>query len=69
VDMDRHLDDVYFNVMRNGELVNVCFSDLDSQEAEKILNTKGEVYLRSLCLYLGDRLKQIGNELNITKNN
>ena len=57
----RNLDGVYYRVIRDGIHVNRCFSDL-SEAAE--YNTE---QLRRLCRYLSMSLRQIGDALDLVR--
>ena len=63
--MDRNLDGVFFRVERRGRFENVCFSDLTDAERDLVMTGKDEVWLRDLCRYLGRRLREIGDELDV----
>ena len=70
--MNRNLDKIYFRVMRDGKGVNVCFSDLTPNERADIyeeLVLKGDShiaeYYRRVAYHLADRLKAIGDELDL----
>ena len=63
--MNRNLDGCYFRVKRNGKWGNVCFSDLSAEERERVMDVRDVDWLKSLCRYLADRIKDIGNELDI----
>lgn len=63
--MNRHLDGVYFRVVRAGKWRNVCFSDLTEGERTKVLEGRSEEWLKSLCCHLADSLKDIGEEFDI----
>lgn len=61
----RNLDGVFFRVKREGEYKNICFSDLTEEEMVKVLKDKDINWLKSMCLILGKRLKEIGNEFDL----
>lgn len=61
----RNLDGVYFRVSRGGGWENACFTDLTVEEREKQLEGRSTDWLKSLCCYLGDRLREIGDELDL----
>lgn len=62
---NRNLDGVFFRVKREGEYKNICFSDLTEEEMIKVLKDKDTNWLKSMCLILGKRLKEIGNEFDL----
>lgn len=64
--MDRELDGMYFRVKRNKVFENVCFSDLTEAEMDEVLKNRPEEWLKGACKYLGKRIKQIGEELDIS---
>lgn len=63
--MNRNLDGVFFKIKRNDEFLNICFSDLTHEEMVEVMKNKDEVWLKSLCLILDKKIKEIGDELNI----
>lgn len=63
--MNRNLDGCYFRVNRNNKYINVCFSDLTEKEREEILKNRTVDWLKNLCCYLADRLKDIGEQFDI----
>ncbi len=63
----RNLDRVYRRVERNGEPLNICFSDLTLSEKEDYLNTLAVVGLKELAIYLADTLYEIGCEFDIVR--
>ena len=64
--MDRELDGYYFRVKRDDRWQNICFSDLSQQEMEEVLENKGIEFCKSLCIGLGKRIHEIGDELRIS---
>lgn len=63
--MDRNLDGIYFRVNRDGKWDNVCFSDLDEPEMIEAMKDKDITWIKSLCIILGKRIKEIGDEFNL----
>ena len=63
--MNRNLDGVYFRVKRNNMWNDVCFSDLTESEMIDVMKNKDMSWMKSLCIILGKRIKEIGDELNI----
>lgn len=63
--MNRELDGVYFRVKRNNEYDNVCFSDMTEEEMKEVLQGRDPEWLKSLCIILGKRLKEIGDYFDI----
>ena len=63
--MDRNLDGVYFRVQRDDKWQNICFSDLTADEREEIGKDRSLEWWKSLAFILADRLKEIGDELDI----
>ena len=61
----RNLDGCYFRVERNGKWQSVCFSDLTAEEREKMMAERNAEWLASLCNHLADKLRRIGDELDI----
>ena len=65
--MIRDLDGVYFRIERDGKFQSICFSDLTNEEMHKVLENKSNEWLRSMCIYLGEALKDIGETFNIVR--
>ena len=65
--MNRNLDGCYFRVERGGKWQNICFSDLTETERAAILGDKPATWLKSLCCHLADTLKEIGDQLDIVR--
>lgn len=63
--MDRNLDGVYFRIKRDGIYDNVCFSDLTDSEMVEVMKEKDINWIKSLCMILGKKIKEIGNEFDI----
>lgn len=64
--MDRNLDGCYFRVQRDGKWCNICFSDLTEDERNTVMEGRETEWFRSLCCYLADRLKKLGDDLEIS---
>lgn len=67
--MDRNLDGVYFRTNRNGEWVNVCFSDLENWERDLVTESFTVESWKRLAYHLGDVLKEVGDEFNVVRVN
>lgn len=65
--MNRNLDGCYFRVKRDGKWQDICFSDLTKEEQKLMLKDKNEEWLKRLCFYLADLIKDIGDKLDIVK--
>lgn len=63
--MNRELDGVYFRVKRNDKYDNICFSDMTEEEMKDVLQGRDPEWLKSLCIILGKRLKEIGDYFDI----
>ena len=61
----RNLDGVYNRVQRYGKYVNRCFTDMTLDEQEKFMTRFGEEGLKRLCLHLAERLREVGDQLDI----
>ncbi len=61
----RDLDGVYFRVCRNGKWCSICFSDLTTDERQRIIQDKDLEWMRRLVFILTDTLREIGDEFNI----
>ena len=65
----RNLDGCYFRIERNGKFENICFSDLTAEEREFVANLRGVKmagdWWKSLAYHLADRLRLIGDEMDI----
>lgn len=61
----RNLDGCYFTIERDGENVNLCFSDMTETERGKVMAGKGTPWLMALAEHLADRLHYIGDIYDI----
>ena len=61
--MNRNLDGVYFRIGKE----NICFSDLTDEQKADVMKDRGIEWLKSLCIILGNTIKEIGDELDIVK--
>lgn len=65
--INRDLDGCYFRVKRGDKYENVCFSDLTERERDELFsrNEKSAEWWKSLAYHLADRLRLIGDELDL----
>ena len=63
----RNLDGAYYRVVRDGKCVNRCFSDLSEDEQDVIMEKYDAEQLRRLCRCLCISLRQIGDTLNLVR--
>ena len=63
----RNLDGVYYRVVRDGNHVSRCFSDLSESEQDVIMEKYDAEQLRWLCRYLSMSLRQIGDALDLVR--
>ena len=63
--MNRNLDGVYFRIERDGEWQNICFSDLTEDEMNKVMENRGEEWLKQMCRILAKSLKDLGDQFDI----
>jgi hypothetical protein len=66
--MNRKLDGCFFRVKRDDKWQNVCFSDLTEDERDELFESKDQrsaLWWKSLAYHLADRLKMIGDELDL----
>ena len=63
----RNLDGVYYRVVRDGNHVSRCFSDLSESEQDMIMEKYNAEQLRRLCRYLSMSLRQIGDALDLVR--
>ena len=61
--MRRNLDGVYFRIGKE----NICFSDLTDEQKTNVMKNRDTEWLKSLCIILGNTIKEIGDELDIVK--
>ncbi len=64
--MNRNLDSAYFRIKRDNKWQNICFSDLIIDERQEVLKDKSAECVKSICLQLADKLKEIGDKFDIT---
>lgn len=67
IPVSRNLDGVYYRVVRVGKYVNRCFSDLSEAEQDGIMAEYNAEQLRRLCRYLSISLRQIGDTLELVR--
>lgn len=58
-----NLDRNIFKVRRNGEDMEVCFSDLSETEKDIVLSSKQTIFLRQLCRDLAKELRSFAEEV------
>lgn len=63
----RNLDGVYCRVLRDGRYVSRCFSDLSEAEQDMIMAKYNAEQLRRLCRRLCISLRQIGDTLDLVR--
>ena len=63
--MNRNLDGCYFRIERDGKWQSICFSDLTPEEMDRVMEGRGEKWLRSLCKHLAHVIQSIGEEFDI----
>ncbi len=63
----RNLDGVYYRVVRDGNHVSRCFSDISESEQDVIMEKYDAEQLRRLCRYLSMSLRQIGDALDLVR--
>lgn len=68
IPVSRNLDGVYYRVVRDGKNVNRCFSDLTESEQDEIMAEYNAEQLRRLCRHICVSLRQIGDTLDIIRN-
>ena len=65
--MRRNLDGVYYHVIRDGKYVDRCFTDLTESEQDGIMTEYNTEQLRRLCRYLCIRIRQIGEMVDLVR--
>ena len=63
----RNLDGVDYRVVRDGIHVNRCFSDLSQAEQDVMMAEYNTEQLRRPCRYLSMSLRQIGDALDLVR--
>ena len=63
----RDLDGMYFRIKRGDNRVSICFTDMTDEERETAIYGKSAEWMRSLALHLAERLREVGDELDIVK--
>lgn len=61
----RDLDDIYFQVQREGKWVNRCWTDLTDEERNQFGAGKPASWWKAVALHLGDRLRKLSDDLDI----
>ena len=57
----RNLDGFYFRIGTE----NICWSDLTEEQMNEMLEGRSEVWLRNLCIRLGQTIREIGDQFDI----
>lgn len=63
----RNLDNVYFRVKRDNRWDNVCFSDMTEAERDSVMLGESEAWLREMCNIMARTLREVGDKLNIVR--
>lgn len=65
--VERELDGIYFQVIRNGRVKNVCFSDMTVDERKRCIACYDNESLKRMCILLSDVIQQIGDQFNLKR--
>lgn len=65
--VERNLDGVFFRLERDGEWVNVCFSDMTPEERWRAMEGRGTDWLRTLAEAMAYALRRVGDELDVRR--
>ena len=63
----RDLDGSYFRVKRNGKWQNISFSDLTESEMYEVIDSKCMMWLKNMCVFLGQTIRKIGDEFDLVR--
>lgn len=63
----RDLDGSYFRVKRNGKWQSISFSDLAESEMYEVIDSKGMMWLKNMCVFLGQTIRKIGDEFDLIR--
>lgn len=71
--IQRNLDGIYFRARRDGEWMNVCYSDMTADERDEIAAKRAETstpeeqaaWWRSMADLLADQLYDMGEQLGV----
>jgi hypothetical protein len=63
--MKRNLDGIFFRVKRNGKYENVCFTDLNPDEIERVGAGRSAEWWKNVALHLKARINIIGEACNL----
>lgn len=63
----RDLDGMYFRIKRGENWVVICFTDMTDAERKEVMEGGSAEWLGSLALHLAERLREVGDELNVVK--
>lgn len=61
----RSLDGVYYRVKRNGEWLNICYSDLTQEERDSCTAKYTLAQMKGLADLMADALRHVGDTLNV----
>lgn len=63
----RDLDGMYFRIKRGDKWMDICFTDMTEAERKEVMEGRSAEWLGSLALCLAERLREVGDELNVVK--
>ena len=65
IPIPRELDGIYYRVERDGKWCNRCFTDLTTDEQEKMIKKYDAESLKRMVMLLAKILRDIGDTFNI----
>lgn len=65
--IQRNLDGVYFRINREGEWINICFSDLSTEEKEEVVADWSRDQIKRLAFVMADALRTLGDQLDLIR--
>lgn len=67
--LERNLDTCYFRVERNGELCNICFTDMYEEEQKAVLEILSQEEIKKLLLEIAKVARSLGDLFNLKLDN
>jgi len=63
----RNLSGIYFRLQNKetGKWENICFEDLSESDQDKVMETKSDVWLKSLAKNLANTINRIGYQFDL----
>ena len=64
---ERELDGIYFHVRREEQWLNICFTDMTTEEKDMITKDRSWEWMKNLAYRLADVIREIGDQFDIVR--